>query len=331
MSSRPCSELRDMFCGVGGLLVYEFGTGAALTAITGALGVGGVATAGTTTVAGVAVAGLTFAKAAGALLKLGKKSVELLFAALKYLKNLLPVKTFEDLLKYLKTNLSPGAVSEKIKVGLNQISESLTTTKRGTPRDLVPISNARTGISDSAAASRFGTSSAETLAIRQYASGRYLAMNELLRNSNANVRAGTRELIDNAVSGMEKLKSYPGRTYRGANIPEDQLRLIRNASQSGDTYIDPAFISTSTDPTIVSSFDYAIDRGRSVHITLDGQSGRNIEDFSSWGTEDEILFMPNTEFRVKSYEDAGGVVRIHLEEVPKPSTGGNLPRDVDGI
>ena len=51
MSTRPCNDLRDMICGIGGLAVYEFGSGAALTALTGALGAGGVVTAGTTTAA----------------------------------------------------------------------------------------------------------------------------------------------------------------------------------------------------------------------------------------------------------------------------------------
>ncbi len=54
-----------MICGIGGLLVYEFGSDALLTTLAGGLIVGATDTVGTATAAGAGEAPITMAKGAG--------------------------------------------------------------------------------------------------------------------------------------------------------------------------------------------------------------------------------------------------------------------------
>jgi len=82
-----------------------------------------------------------------------------------------------------------------------------------------------------------------------------------------------------------------------------------------------SFVSSSKSPKIANGFtELAIEEGETPGvITMDGLAGGDVMPISRYQYEFEILFQRGTEFEVVSkFQDADGVWRIHLRELPVP-------------
>lgn len=139
----------------------------------------------------------------------------------------------------------------------------------------------------------------------------YTTMNRFLRDPSslsAEDAHAAQARVDRAVSGLEKLPTSPGVTFRGTNLPPEVLARW----SEGERVSDAAFMSTSTDPGVAERFG-------SIAIRVEGRSGVDVQALSHYGTDEaEILFRPGVEFDVvhRDLDPATGRTRITLREVP---------------
>ncbi|MBF0300648.1 MAG: hypothetical protein HQK51_18180 [Oligoflexia bacterium] len=113
--------------------------------------------------------------------------------------------------------------------------------------------------------------------------------------------------IDNA---LKKLPAWPGKSYRGINFTNENLKKAFLNRKAGDLFIDKAFLSSSKSDKVALS--YYGENG--IFFEIDGLTGRDLEAAglgNSNGVEKEILFPRGTKFIIKSInEDI-----IHLKEL----------------
>ena len=268
--------------------------------------------------AGAGVAAITMAKAAGSLLKIAKKSLDLFLAALNYLKKFLPISTFEELLSYLKRNLSAGAVSAR--AGIEQLSQSIVRTKKGTEVELPVVRplKPRSGPQLDTLNLPSGVRQSEVDAIFGYSLGEYQDYNTILRGyEGAPSSFGPRmqQQYDLVVSGLRKLPEHSGPTYRGADLSPDQLLKYKQAFQGGERISDSGFISTTQSSSRLNNYINTDPSKIPVKMEVRGRSGRDISSISNYPQEQEVLFMPGTKFKVIEYTETPDGVSLILEEI----------------
>lgn len=158
----------------------------------------------------------------------------------------------------------------------------------------------------------------------------YTVMNGALRTCGPmGIDASAR--ISLALEGLQRLPAFEGTAYRGQGTPagvmaqlESQWAARQDAIAEGEdpaklgdvTYLDPAFMSTSTDPAVADNFTGAARPGEVPTVmTVHGHSGRDVFPFSAAQTEAEILMPPGTHFRLDDlWIDANGVRHMILTE-----------------
>ena len=325
MSDRPCSEVKDMFCGIGGMLVYEFGTGAILSVISGGLVVGGTGTAGVTSVAGAGVAGITIIKAAGALLKLGKKSIELLLAAITYLKRFLPISTFNELLSYITKNLPTADKIKKFKEGVKKISlddliKPFVRERQATFGKLTPITPSRVKPAPRVKDLDLPESitQAEIDKIYGYSLGDYQDYNTILRGYPGAPKMfgdNLQKKFNELVKGLKKLPSHNSSTYRGTDFSPDELLKYKHAFDNKTSVSDTGFISTTKNQLRTTRYQNPGKNKTPVTMEIRGKNGKDISKISATGHEQEVLFLPGSEFNVVGYIKGENGIKLILEEI----------------
>ena len=140
-------------------------------------------------------------------------------------------------------------------------------------------------------------------AIDDYTGDGYTIMNRALRLSDipspvqARISAVEKALIK--LSAREEVV-YQGTVLRGTSLPEHFLRTI----VPGATFSDPAFMSTSTTPSVAENFHMMQPDGAIlVAFVIYSKTGVDVEKLSCMEGEDEVLFRPNTQFRIQSVEN----------------------------
>ena len=133
-------------------------------------------------------------------------------------------------------------------------------------------------------------------AMYDYTSDGYISINNALRSGT--LSQNIKKRVDAIIKAMSKssrgVKVFKGVVYRGTELPAN----VKDALQPGSTYSDPAFLSTSSRPDgAFKGFDDMI------LFQIESKSGVNIARQSHKKGEDEILFRPNTLFRIKSRQD----------------------------
>lgn len=128
--------------------------------------------------------------------------------------------------------------------------------------------------------------SQEVLDVHWYTTNEgYNAMNGLSRTpdkfSDADATA-IQARINSATSGLNKLPTYDGTTYRGTDFPDGVLAEW----VPGNTVSDSAFWSTSTSARVAEDFRGS---GNAFVTILDGRSGVDVQQLSFYGREAEIL------------------------------------------
>ncbi|WP_062981118.1 hypothetical protein [Nocardia anaemiae] len=107
---------------------------------------------------------------------------------------------------------------------------------------------------------------------------------------------------------MNKLPVHEGPVVRQTNLRQELLDQYVPGQRAPS---DPGFMSTSTNPK--GANDFIVDNSK-VEFNIESKMGRN---YSQYGTPDEVLFSPNTQFQVlgKTPPDANGRVVITMMEI----------------
>ncbi|MBC7372244.1 MAG: hypothetical protein H7326_11800 [Bdellovibrionaceae bacterium] len=140
-----------------------------------------------------------------------------------------------------------------------------------------------------------GLTDSELFAIYFYTMNGYRRLNESLRSPGLD--SETNELIRLTSNGLFKLKKYEGIVHRGENVRADRLERMKVGNE-----IDfPTFTSTSKAEGFM----------KSNKLNMHSKEGRYIAPLSDIRSEEEVLFMPNSRFRVTEVKGT----EIMLEQV----------------
>ena len=160
----------------------------------------------------------------------------------------------------------------------------------------------------------------EVMAVQDYTGTTYGAINATLRGNDAAVLAKplttaekTKYLEDArfASAALDALPNYTGTVYRGASLPND----VVDQYVVGKVMAEKAFTSTSLKPDVAENFSGSGDGFKAVNYTISSKKGKAVGSLSAVPKEEEILFKPDTQFKVLSKKTKKGVVHIYLEEV----------------
>jgi hypothetical protein len=130
----------------------------------------------------------------------------------------------------------------------------------------------------------------------------YKTMNGFSRNPDgfpAELHPEIEARIDRTSSGISELASYQGVTHRGSNVPQAVLEQL---DETG-IYRDAAYSSSSLEPRVGEEFLAAYPpkpHEEPVMFTIDSRAGVNVQHFSRYPDEVEILFDRGTTFDVVS-------------------------------
>ena len=91
-------------------------------------------------------------------------------------------------------------------------------------------------------------------------------------------------------SALDKLESYKGNVYRGADLPSEIINKYKKAAETGEPYTENYYLSTSKDRE--KSFD------RNTKYQIKSKNGKQIEKLSYFPHEQEVLFKEGTQFKI---------------------------------
>lgn len=148
----------------------------------------------------------------------------------------------------------------------------------------------------------------ELVAIRAYTSSGSKMVNRILRTSDVSSLQNISGFVRSASSGLNKLPNYVGVVKRGICLnPADypSLQKIVSHYEIGKKITEKAFVSASAG----NSFEGMIT------FNISSKFGKSIKDLSGWPQENEVLFVPGSEFVVKNVRKTR-VYEIDLDQVP---------------
>jgi len=149
----------------------------------------------------------------------------------------------------------------------------------------------------------------EKALIYYYSIDGYEQLNEDLRDGKPNEY----EVYLN--EALDKLPDYDGESFRGAALTNAEILRYKNAIESDEIIVYPAFLSSSKSLGVARAYS----RGSTV-FTIASKTGKNIEEISFYGTrspqnEKEILYRSKIKFSVISIDQTTHITLITLEEV----------------
>ncbi|WP_396644227.1 ADP-ribosyltransferase [Microbacterium sp.] len=123
--------------------------------------------------------------------------------------------------------------------------------------------------------------------------------------------------IADLTQGLANLpaEATPGHYFsRGVTMTQNLLDQF----ETGRTWSDPSFMSTTTDPGVARDFALqALSKGETPGIiTIDGITPSSVSPLSRYANEAELLYQRSTTFDVLSkFQDGNGIWHVHLREV----------------
>jgi hypothetical protein len=159
----------------------------------------------------------------------------------------------------------------------------------------------------------------QAVAINTYTGSMYRDINGLLRGkkdfNDPEYEKEVQDIADKASEGLRSLPDYKGETYRGTSLDNSLIAKMK----VGGTYSDKGFLSTSSDPKIADAFNggNAGVGKTAVLFTIDGKHGKDISKASSYDDEKEILFNPNSKFKITSMEEKDGYLQVGMKQYGK--------------
>ena len=151
----------------------------------------------------------------------------------------------------------------------------------------------------------------EKALIFKYSYDGYEELNEHLRVQEGNNTTEFGILLDHCLT---KLPNFEGLVYRGANLTRNELKKYKDGAESGTPIIEPTFVSTSKSRLIAMQF------GANILFRIYSRKGKEIEKIAKFGkynppNEKEVLFRPNSSFRVLDEREQGNYTLITMEEI----------------
>ncbi|MDN3359933.1 ADP-ribosyltransferase domain-containing protein [Actinomadura sp. DC4] len=147
-------------------------------------------------------------------------------------------------------------------------------------------------------------------AVHSYTGGWHRDINLALREGPGRLLSENAAHIDALRSALDELPAYEGVTHRGADLTPEQLARYK----PGEVVREPAFTSTSAG--LHSRLP------GNTHFVVLSRTGREIGPLlSQAGHEREIIFRPDTEFKVLGVERKGGQNLVYLSEAGGPTPG----------
>lgn len=147
----------------------------------------------------------------------------------------------------------------------------------------------------------------EALCVREYTGSLYSPVNEYLRANRKPKDEDFEKYIKVTNSGLEKLQKYKGSVYRGADLTPEQINEYKKAFKKGEVWTEKGFTSSSMEKQ--SAF-----KG-SVRYEIISKTGVIIEDLSKFQHEKEVLFKPNTKFKILEIRENNEKISIIMEEL----------------
>lgn len=137
----------------------------------------------------------------------------------------------------------------------------------------------------------------DQVVIHAYSSDYYLPVNRYLRTgdptlANAEFLANFSQLLTEALKKLPICKTL---VYRGVQLSATELATYYDAAKTGETIVEPFFVSTSKSRAIA-------DRYGRVLFRIVSRSGRDITKLSAHKAEEELLFMSGTTFLVRKVD-----------------------------
>ena len=157
-------------------------------------------------------------------------------------------------------------------------------------------------------------SKAEMYSLSEYSSFTYYEVNEMLRGmpKSKEVQESIQDEINAIRSGLNKMPSTDSpKVYRGIRGSDDvKFAKIYDQYEVGKEFTEPSFLSTSREDLkgFGNKFRYEI-------IPKVKSQGKNIDEYSNISSEKEVLFPPNTSFKVIEKFIKDGTRYIRMEEL----------------
>ncbi|WP_276680943.1 ADP-ribosyltransferase domain-containing protein [Thalassolituus oleivorans] len=149
----------------------------------------------------------------------------------------------------------------------------------------------------------------EYLSVHVYSTDLYQPINNGLRGFDPDAQQKWSRVANDADRALEKMAENPNLRYEGTVIRGDQFddNLIEQLFPEGGIHSDNAFKSSS------KNLEKPFQGNTQLKIT--SKTGVNIEDIAVLPSEEEVLFRPNTKFKVISKSKVDGINIIELEEL----------------
>ena len=145
----------------------------------------------------------------------------------------------------------------------------------------------------------------EAFSVIRYTGNFYYNINSYLRTGKRN-----QETMESYVrvtnSGLDRIKSYKGYSYRGTKLKAKEFEKYLNAKNSDSLFVEPAYLSTTSDTSKVFKGN--------AFFEVKSKSGKSVKDVSQFPDELEILFKAGTRFKVIEAVEVDGKYNIILEE-----------------
>jgi len=148
----------------------------------------------------------------------------------------------------------------------------------------------------------------------------YAIINEALRKEDRNVLQPHFPYLRLLLDALNKLPNISALVYRGIKIAEiskyeETVSFYTKKSKDGENTIWWGFSSTTENLEILNSNQFLGNSGNRIIFSFTCKKGKNIKSFSAISTEEEILILPGTIFKVIGILHAGnGFTMIQLEE-----------------
>ena len=150
---------------------------------------------------------------------------------------------------------------------------------------------------------------AETFCVDKYTGDFFVDINFYLRNGGEPKEEFFERYRKVMNSALDKLESYKGNVYRGADLSSEIINKYKKAAETGEPYTENYYLSTS------KSEKKAFERNTIYEIK--SKSGKQIEELSYFSHEKEVLFKEGTKFKINSVHFNEGMNRniIVMEEI----------------
>ena len=148
---------------------------------------------------------------------------------------------------------------------------------------------------------------AETFCVNKYTGDFFVDINFYLRNGGEPKEEFFERYKKVMNSALDKLESYKGNVYRGADLSSEIINKYKKAAETGELYTENYYLSTSKSKDTV--FD------RNTFYEIKSKNGKQIEKLSFFSEEKEVLFKEGTKFKINSvYFDEGANKNVIVME-----------------